>query len=138
MAKKILSYPSWDIEGGTIADSQTESLFVQGQFVGMSATGVKLADYRAAQGPVAALGVLRESMQRLTPRGDVISREPQLSWVSHCRVGGFTGLLGQAGNPHTVASTAPATLTGDIDQIVGIALSATELKVMIGGIVKHA
>jgi hypothetical protein len=118
---------------------------VQGQFVGMSATGVKLADYRAAQGPVAALGVLRESMQRLTPRGDVISREPQLSWVSHCRVGGFTGLtqgayyfLGQAGNPHTVASTAPATLTGDIDQIVGIALSATELKVMIGGIVKHA
>jgi hypothetical protein len=142
MAKKVLGYPSWDIEGGLIASSQTESAFVQGQFVGMTSDGVKLADYRAAQGPIPALGVLREDMQRKDPRGNVITREPMLSWVSHCRVAGFSTLtkgayyyLGTAGNLGA-ANTPQAAQVGDLDQIVGVALTTDVLKVTLGGFTK--
>jgi hypothetical protein len=142
MAKKVSKYPSWATGNGPVLAGQEANL-VQGVFVGMDANGdVKPADYRQSAGPVPALGFVIADVGHKDMLGNTLFNDKQVAWSKEGKIAGCSGLTIGATYYMTsggaITATPPAATTGDIDQAVGIAVSATELEVLTSGPVKHA
>lgn len=143
MAKKVIAKNTGAIEGAPPLSGQEASL-IQGVFIALDSAGkMRPADFRASQGPLVARGVLNEDIQRKDLKGNAIDNATMGSYShSLATIGGLSGLTQGATywlhSGGAITATKPATATGDIDQMVGFAKSATELVVHLGSPVAHA
>lgn len=142
MAKEVVVRNTNSVGSGEITAAQASSM-VRGIFVGIHTDGkLKLADYRASQGPVVARGFLMRDAQQKDPKGNVLDTWAWLDYGWEGEIDGFVNLttsktyyLSTGGG---ISVTKPAAVTNDIDQKVGYALSTTKLRVAIGTEVIHA
>lgn len=142
MAKEVVVRNTSAIGSAQITASQVSSL-IGGVFVGIHTDGkLKLADFRAAQGPVVARGVLMKAAQLKDPKGNVLDAWSYLDYGWEAEIEGFVNLsvgktywLSTGGG---ISVTKPAAVINDIDQKAGYALSATRLRVEIGTEIIHA
>lgn len=142
MAKQVTGSNSNDRDSATVLAAQAASI-IQGVFVGLDSDGkMKLGDYRVAQGPVEARGTPVNNAQLLDPKNNVLDTFTTLGYTWAGKVEGLTGLTkGATYYLHSgggITATKPAAATGDIDQPVGFAISATVLRIKIGDAVIHA
>lgn len=123
--------------------------YLEGLFVGLNGSGVlTLGDYRASASAIRARGALKQDLQQKDPKGNVLSTIRDGSYTYTGKISGITADgLGLALTPGadyylytggTITKTKPAATTDDIDQMVGYALSATELQIQIGQPIIHA
>lgn len=136
MAKQIANYPSWAVFGGTLADGEAAN-WVQGVIVGYDSDG-KLApsDFRVSTGPIVGLGAALQNAQQKDAKNNVVNTITQVSGTKQCKISGLTGLTAGAtyylSSGGGITATAPAVSSGDINQVVGVASSTTELELLIG------
>ena len=145
--KKIAAYNTNSVVGAPNKAASAASL-LQGVFVGLDASGNILpADFRASAGPVVARGAKIADAQMKDPKGNVLDTEVQGSYTFEGRIKDITAAGGAALTPGAtyylssggaIQVTKPASTTGDLDQKVGYAISATELVIEIGQEVIHA
>lgn len=150
MPKAVSGYHPNNVKGGTLAASVVAANAVQGAFVGHDSTGaVRLGDFRAAQGPIIVLGVLLQDVVQKDPKGNALFTGSQVSYVgdNNVKVSGMVDVAGAALTPGklyyassggAVTGTKPAATTNDIDQAVGVAVSASELQLLLGQPIVHA
>lgn len=136
MALQVTERNTNSIGSAEIVSAQASSL-VEGVFVGLDSTGkLKLADFRASAGPINTRGFLWMGAQRKDFLGNVLETLSRLGYAWEGRVVGFTGLTPGAdyylSSGGGISITKPAAAVGDIDQKVGYAISATELRVELG------
>lgn len=136
MAKKITHYDPNFVESAAPLSGQEANL-VQGTFIGLDSAGkMKPAYHLAANGPVVARGVVLQDANLKDPKGNVLENLTRVSYARQGRIGGLSGLtIGSTYYLHSggaITATKPAAVTGDIDQKVGFAISATELVIEIG------
>ena len=145
--KKVAAYNTNSVVGAPVLAASAASV-LQGVFVGLDTAGkIKPADYRASAGPIVARGTALQDAVMKDPKGNTLDTLKQGSYSFEGRIKGLTDRNGAALTPgatyylHSgggVSATAPATTTGDLDLIVGYALSADELLVKIGTEIIHA
>ncbi len=142
--KQIAAYNTNSVVGATINEADA-ALLVQALFVGLNGSGkIVPADFRASAGAYVCRGALLENAQQKDPKGNVLGLIPGLrgTYTFEGRIANLSGLTPGAtyyllsGGGYT--ATKPAATTGDVDQEVGYALSATELVIQIGPAVIHA
>ena len=140
MAKSIAKYTVHDVQGATLLAAQAAN-WVKGVFVGVDSAGkARPADYRASQGPIVALGVALQDAQQKDPKGNVIDTLTEVSWArTGVKVAGMTaagggtltaGAIYYLSSGGAIQSTKPGS-TNDINQVVGVALSTTELELLV-------
>lgn len=139
--------PNW-VRSAPLADGEDASDYVAGSIVGLDDNGdVILADFRASAGPLAAKGVLLKDAELKDAFGNVIATEERLSFALVCKVGDLTDLTDDPLTPGRgyflvsggrIQLAPPAGTTGDIDQVVGIALTESVLDFMPSGYVRHS
>jgi len=141
-AKRVGYYEAGDVTSAPPL-AGAEATLVNAAVVGIDVNGyVKPADFRASAGPVAARGFATHGVRRVDTRGNVLGFEDRLAFTREGRVGNLFGLLPGASyylyTGGTFQTTKPGATTGDLDQAVGWALTATELIIKIGEPVVHA
>lgn len=148
MAKIIGQHdPNW-VRSAPLAEGEDPADYVAGSIVGLDNDGnVILADYRASEGPIPALGVLLKDAELKDAFGNTITTESRLSFSMRCKVGDQTDRADAAlvpGQAYYLVSggaiqrTPPAGSTGDIDQVVGIASTDSVLEFGSLGYVRHS
>ena len=131
MARNVSVKSTDRIHSAEIAPVTAEDI-LKGFFVGLDEDGLMvLADFRAAEGPVPAMGpALQDGMQR-DPKGNALEAIRRGSWSTEGIIGGLSGLTPGAlyylYSGGDIIDEPPATSAGDINQIVGRALDATRL-----------
>lgn len=148
MAKAVAGYNPVHVQGGKLSTSETAANVKQGLFAGFDSSGdIRLADYRASQGPRIAVGAFLQDAVTKDPLGNVLSTGTRLSFTEHGKLTGMTdvsaaaltaGSLYYLSSNGEVTKTKPASATNDIDQAVGVAMSTSELKIQLGQPLVHA
>lgn len=137
MAKEVTVKNTSAISGLHEITAASASSMITGTFVGIHTDGkLKLADFRAAQGPVVARGFLMRNAQQKDPKGNVLDTWSYLDFGWEGDIDGYVNLtvgktywLSTGGG---ISVTKPAAVTNDIDQKVGYAVNSTRLRVAIG------
>lgn len=145
MPKTVTKYASWATASGPVRAGQ-EAFLIQGVFVGMDSAGdVTPADYRLSAGPIPAIGFVIADVRHKDVLGNVLFSDKQVAFAKEGKIAGFSGLT--VGRMYYMTSGGGITLrplwgiaavAGDIEQAVGVAVSATELEVLISGPVAKA
>lgn len=141
-AKRVGYYEAGDVTSAP-PKAGVEASLVNAAIVGLNSSGEAVpADFRASEGPVTARGFATHGVKRVDTRGNQLEIMDRLSFTREGRVGNLVGLTpGSTYYLHTggtFQASKPGTATGDLDQAVGWALTATELIIKIGEPVVHA
>lgn len=141
MAKKIVAHGVDSVYGAPPVVAQIATL-LEGTVVGLNSSGqIALSNYLSGS-KIVARGFLMESGQMKDSKGNALENLRMMSYTNVGKVGGLSGLTPGATYYMTsgggITLTAPATTTGDIDQVVGFAESASVLVITIGPEVIHA
>ena len=138
MAKDVTSYSVHDIEYRSKTLKSGGAAWVKGTFVGIDQWGdPTVADFRnTSPGPVFALGVAIQNAEQKDPKGNVLTTIPEVSWTRRGKIVGLTNLTAGAvyylGSGGGISASKVASLNGMFDQVVGVAMSSTELSIEIG------
>ncbi len=141
MAAKIIAYNTNSVYGGA-PRAGSIALLLEGIVVGLNTGGEILPGNCTSAAKVVARGFLLQSSALTDGKGNVLDRVRRMSYTHEGKVGNLSGLTPGAtyymtsGGAYQTAK--PAGTTGDIDQEVGYAESATVLVIKIGPQVVHA